>query len=179
MKTVITLLTALLVGSGGISTLPDLCTQSVFINPSTGKTLGDQQGTSVSRTCVWTGPDAPTWDAAACCAIEEGGAWCVPPNGRGDCDTEFSPYYCEYGEQTSTGGVVCYQRFPSACELGNCAQPAELPVQSPDMIQEDVICCIGGTCYEWDDAPLLDCEGLLMWCNWGYSTVDGTVECLY
>ena len=37
MKTTITLLVAILVGSGGISTAPDLCTEDVITDPTTGQ----------------------------------------------------------------------------------------------------------------------------------------------
>ena len=176
MKPTFLLIATLLAGSTPFES-PDLCQESVLLNPATGEPVTDSTGTNLSTSCAWTGPDAPVWDDEACCTIDAAGTACMAPNERGLCPTGFSPYYCEYGEEFATG-LVCYQSIPSACDYSNCDQSTtDLHVEFDEPLNGDAVCCILGVCYEWDDLLWEDCEGEFGWCDDGYSNLDGTVEC--
>jgi hypothetical protein len=170
MKHTITILALLLVPSSAFANPPDLCAEDVY-RDATGDPVTDSNGVMLSRYCQWAGPDAPVWDGEVCCAIDDDGAACSAP-GKDRCAAELEPFYCKHGEEIA-GGVVCYQSFPSACELGFCS-PALLP---PEDSQESVICCTDPGCYPWADKNPEDCPGLYTYCYDGYSKVDGTVEC--
>ena len=103
MKTTI-LLSVLLAGapSGHI----DLC-DAALQHPDGGP-VSDSAGTTLSRYCQWSGPDVPVWDQTACCELTNSDAACAPTNAAGRCELG-SPYYCEYGELTPAGGLLCYQ----------------------------------------------------------------------
>lgn len=174
MTTSIVLLTLTLqLGPG--SGLPDLCAQEPLLDP-TGQIITDAQGTALSRYCEWAGPDAPLWDDLACCSFDASGAACVSLGERDSCDAGSASYYCERGVELADGGLVCQQSFPSACEYSTCTEPG-LELDAQDDVQEEVICCVCGICYPWDGQSSLDCEGTFTWCDDGYSTIEGTVEC--
>ena len=178
MKRSIILLVALLAPSSVFANSPDLCTKKVILD-ELGEPHTDSEGVMLSRFCVWTGPGAAVWDGDVCCTFDAGGASCDVPNpDTGECIPGVGPVYCEHGEPVTGGGFVCYQEFPDACEAGYCesGDPPSM-VDAPDGSTEDVICCIGGTCWPWDDKAGWDCEGEFLWCIDGYSNVDGTVEC--
>ena len=174
--TIVILVTLLLVSSSVFANPPDLCEQDLYLD-NDGDPLTDSQGVTLSRDCQWAGPDVPVWADSVCCSPgtdDQEGALCSAADGetKNRCASGTDEYYCKYGELTLEG-FVCYQSFPSACELGACSA-----VLAPDGgPQEDVICCIGGICYPWDDKNYEDCGGVYTWCNSGYSKVDGTVEC--
>ena len=46
---------------------PNLC-DDVYVDTD-GSPYTDSIGQMLSRYCVWTGPDAPVWDADVCCTI--------------------------------------------------------------------------------------------------------------
>ena len=174
MKHPILILLTVLAPSTAFATPPDLCAKDVYAD-ATGDPFTDSTGTTLSRYCQWTGPDAPVWAGDACCSFDDTGAQCLAPEARGTCAEGFDLYSCKYGEEVA-GGLICYQPFPSACMGENCDQPPTGPDYSPGP-QEDIICCINGICYEWDDLNYEDCSGEYTWCSDGYSKLDGTVEC--
>ena len=153
------------------SSPPDLCEQEV-LRTNTGAPFMDSAGQTLATYCEWTGPDAPTWDAKVCCSPDTSGAHCQESSPTRGCSAGLDPYYCEYGEKVGDE-FLCYQPFANACDAGFCGdiQPADAGPQ------EDIICCVGGVCWPWDDLNAEDCQGLYTWCNQGYSMVDGTVEC--
>lgn len=172
MKHVIAIV-ALLFSAGSASTSPKLCDEAVVLSPD-GSPVQDSQGTTLSLYCQWSGPDVPVWNDEVCCSIDAAGAQCESSSPTRDCSTGLAPYFCEYGELIGDE-VVCYQPFPSACDEGWCA--GGMDKAPPEDPQEDAICCFNGNCYPWDDKNILDCEGQYLWCDRGYSKVDGTVEC--
>ena len=177
MERSIILLVALLAPSSVFANSPDLCTKEVILNED-NEPLTDSLGTTLSRYCVWTGPGSPVWDADVCCTFDAAGASCDVPNpDTGQCIPGVEQLYCEHGEPAAGGGFVCYQELPSTCELGSCAEGEAPTVDDPDGSTEEPICCFGGTCYPWDGKHPLSCDGVLSWCNDGYSNVDGTVDC--
>ena len=156
------------------ATSPDLCAD-VYLD-STGEPLTDAIGQTFARFCQWTGPDAPWFNADVCCIHDAAGAACWLPEREGQCSAG-SMHYCEHATVTSTGGVVCYQSFPSACEFGHCEEAG--PSTTPEPLG-DIICC-EGDCTEVETAAQLgDCidnNGYLAWCEHGIQNVDGTVDC--
>lgn len=174
MKTAIaTLLLTLWHHTSTTTFVPDLCAD-VYLGTD-GHPITDAVGKTLARFCEWTGPHAPVWDANVCCEVGEQGVSCSTTTKRGMCSSGVK-MYCEYGEVLADQSVVCYQPFPSTCET-SCGGT----VQSSDYIQEDVLCCQNGDCYEWDlDVVFLeDCLGELSWCSAGYLKLDGTVDCWY
>ncbi|HLT39392.1 MAG TPA: hypothetical protein VK034_24080 [Enhygromyxa sp.] len=160
-----------------LATNPDLCAD-VYLDDN-GEPYTDAAGQTLSRFCDWTGPDAPVLDLDVCCTISGDNARCSLPNRKGRCSTGSRAYYCEHGEATSTGAVVCYQRFLSACDLGFCGDV--LPPGSGPL--EDTLCCWGGTgvCTEIETAvDSVNCStggGYLTYCKQGAQNTDGTVDC--
>ena len=148
---------------------PNLCDE-VYLGEDGGP-IHDSTGRTLSRHCEWTGPDAPVLDSEVCCELDESGAACSLPDTRGQCSFG-ERYWCEYGEATALGGVVCYQPLPDACEAGHCV---EAPTEPPTGEPIEAMCCGAGGCLpiEWGD----DCEGQFVACLWGISNTDGTVEC--
>lgn len=155
---------------------PDLCAD-VYVD-ATGMPYTDAIGQTWSRFCEWTGPSAATLELEVCCAISGDVATCTLPNAHGRCFSGASKKYCEFGDVTSTGGVVCYQPFPSVCDFGFCGE-----VQPPDSGPvEDLLCCYGDDfCTEVESGQdLFSCDlngGYSGWCENGTQNVDGTVEC--
>jgi hypothetical protein len=168
----ITILTTIL-----LTTNPDLCGY-VYVDEN-GQPYTDAAGQTLSRFCEWAGPDAPVLDLDVCCTISGDDARCSLPNRRGHCSTGSRAYYCEYGEATSKGEVVCYQPFLSACELGFCVD-VQPPGSGP---LEDTLCCWGGTgvCTEIETHQhSYDCTtggGYVTFCKSGAQNADGTVDC--
>ncbi|PRP90463.1 hypothetical protein ENSA5_64770 [Enhygromyxa salina] len=149
---------------------PDLCAD-VYLGED-GAPVHDSTGGTLSRHCEWTGPDAPRLDGDVCCELDTSGARCSLPNARGEC--EFGDlYWCEYGEANSLGGVVCYQPLPDACEAGYCVAPTDDPTPTGEPIE--AMCCGAGGCFPAKASE--HCEGEFLWCRWGISNTDGTVEC--
>jgi hypothetical protein len=157
-------------------TSPDLCAD-VYAD-ATGQPYTDAIGQTWARFCEWTGPDAPELDLDVCCMIGGDTASCTLPDPKGRCWSGASTRYCEFGEVLATGGVVCYQPFPSACDLGFCVDvqpPGSGPV-------ENGLCC-------WDDdyctevengQDIIDCAtngGIASFCYYGAQNIDGSVEC--
>lgn len=140
-----------------------------------GSPISDSAGRVLARYCQWAGPDVPVWDADVCCELDDDGATCVVPDAVGRCTTGESRH-CEYGEAIA-GGVVCYQPFPSACDMGLCV---EAPDDLPPVGQAATLMCCGasGGCQHVDFVSGLACEGEILACNYGVSNEDGTVECL-
>ena len=150
----------------------DLCAD-VYLD-LTGAPLVDAGGQSVSRYCEWTGPNPPVWDADVCCTIDDDSAACTTVNVDGRCDTG-ERMYCEYGEEIA-GGVVCYQPFDSACDHGLCVQAPEEP---PPVVAE-LMCCNGGGCVPIVPTQIEDCwdsESIILWCNHGETSADGSITC--
>ena len=171
MKTTIAALLVTLLDHVGASTeAPDLCAD-VYLNP-TGDPIKDADGTTLARFCEWTGPEAPVWDRDVCCEVDDYGAFCSTASSSGRCSTGMR-MHCDYGEVFSDGVVLCYQPFPSAaCDTG-CGDT----IQSTEYIQEDVLCCQNGDCYEWEWENAADCLGDFSGCSAGYLEEDGTVDC--
>jgi len=148
---------------------PDLC-DDVYLDED-GTPIHDSTGMTLSRYCEWTGPDAPRLDLDVCCELDAAGAACSLPDTRGECS--FGDlYWCEYGETSSLGGVVCYQLLPDACEAGYCvAAPTDPPTGEPF----EAMCCTAGGCIHAEVGD--DCDGEFVVCEWGITNADGTVEC--
>ena len=142
---------------------PDLCAD-VYTDAS-GVPYVDAAGQTFARFCEWTGPGAPVLDLEVCCSISGDSATCGLPDSNGRCSTGAKKY-CEYGQATSTGAVVCYQPFPSICDFGFCAEV--MPPNGGPF--EDELCCWGdGTCTELENgADLTACAsngGYAGWCE--------------
>ena len=155
------------------ATSPDLCAE-VYLD-SDGVPLQDSVGQTLARFCKWTGPDAPLLEADVCCNFDNDYASCWLPSNKDKCPTR-SQRYCKHGEILSGQGVVCYQSFPSTCDLGHCVDGPDLP---PD-VQEDLLCCSPGACQEIAPALIWDCEGnggTISWCADGMSNLDGSITC--
>jgi hypothetical protein len=171
MKTAIAALLVTLLDHVGASTdAPDLCAD-VYLNPA-GEPITDATGTPLARFCEWTGPTAPAWDRDVCCVVDDKGAFCSTTSTAGRCSLGMR-MHCDYGEVFSDDVVVCYQPFPSAaCETGSGDT-----IQSTEYLQEDLLCCQNGDCYEWQFEYMEDCLGDFSWCSAGYLKEDGTVDC--
>ena len=160
-----------------LTTNPDLCAD-VYVDAN-GEPYTDAAGQTLSRFCEWTGPDAPVLDLNVCCTISGDNARCSLPDRKGRCSTGSRAYYCEHGEATSTGAVVCYQSFLSACDLGFCGDV--LPPGGGPL--EDTLCCWGGTgtCTELETAvDAFECGsggGYVAFCDDGAQNADGTIDC--
>ena len=173
MTITIVLTMALLHSISAFSSTPDLCTDPLL--DISGAPLTDSSGQTLSRHCQWTGPDAPLWDGAVCCDIDTADtASCMAPNERGQCSDGASAY-CEYGKESNTGDVICYQPLPSACDQ----QPCGGADKTPNETQADVLCCENGDCWEfdWENAAWSDCLGYFSWCSSGFLNEDGSVDC--
>ena len=157
------------------ATSPDLCAD-VYLD-SASEPLTDAIGQTFARFCQWAGPNAPLFNSDVCCIYDAAGAACWLPDREGQCSAG-SKHYCEHATVTSTGGVVCYQSFPSACEFGHCQEP-ELSITPGPLA--DTICCENGDCTEIEIASeLWDCfdgNGYVTWCEHGIQNVDGSVDC--
>jgi hypothetical protein len=153
---------------------PDLCAD-VYVDAN-GVPYTDSVGQTFSRFCDWTGPSTPVLDRDVCCTISGNTATCTLPSTSGRCKTG-SKMYCEYGEATSTGAVVCYQPFPSICDFGFCGDV--LPPDSGPL--ENVLCCWpNGVCTEVvSSADVDDCAsgGTIGYCKNGALYPDGSVDC--
>lgn len=154
------------------TSLPDLCAD-VYLDP-TGAPLQDADGTTLSRYCEWTGPDAPVWAGAVCCSFgtSSAGVSCTAPHEtRGTCQWGKLKLWCDYGEADGDGAVTCYQPFESACDDGHCIAPP------PGTPQEGStpLCCFAGGCYELDFEE--SCGGDFQWCSSPYTSGDGTIGC--
>ncbi|EDM74988.1 hypothetical protein PPSIR1_19057 [Plesiocystis pacifica SIR-1] len=147
---------------------PDLCAD-VYLK-SNGDPVTDLVGQTVSRFCGWTGPAAPVWGTDLCCAIDGQHANCGPTSSAGRCGSGMK-MFCEYGELLEDGTVACYQPFPAA-PIENGGNYAGVP-----LVEDELLCCQNGDCYEWEVELLGDCEGTIGWCWWGYLNEDGTVDC--
>jgi hypothetical protein len=148
---------------------PNLCADVLL--KTSGVPVTDAGGTTLSRFCQWTGQTAPVWDGDVCCNIDDHGAACSITN-RGTCASGVKRY-CKYGEAISGAGFVCYQPLPSACEHGGCGGT----VQAADNVQEDLLCCENGGCWEFTSVSSEDCLGYFSWCSSGYLNEDGSVDC--
>jgi hypothetical protein len=157
-------------------TSPDLCAD-VYLDEN-GEPYTDAIGQTWSRFCDWTGPDAPVLDLDVCCTISGDNARCSLPDRMGRCSTQSKVYYCEHGEATSTGAVVCYQPFPSVCEFGFCGD-----VLPPDggPLENQLCCYSNGVCTEVQTSADVDtCSaggGIGGYCWHGALNEDGTVDC--
>jgi hypothetical protein len=154
--------------------VPDLCAD--VVRDASGAPVTDAVGQTLSRFCQWTGPGAPVWDANVCCTFDADTAACSKVGTRG-CPSGTATRYCKHGKADALGGVTCYQPVPSMCDAGLCIDaPAALPTaQATDF----VACCEnGGQCHLIEnDAMIQACEGGFLWCEYGMSNADGTVEC--
>lgn len=171
MKIAIVLLMSLLQPLVASIYAPDLCADVIL--KTSGEPVTDAAGTTLSRFCEWTGSTAPVWDGDVCCKVNDHGAACSVPNTRGVCESGMK-LYCEYGEPIAGAGFVCYQPFPSACEHGGCGGGTVL---APGNVQEDLLCCENGGCWEMTTEYFEDCLGYLSWCTSGYLHEDNTVDC--
>jgi hypothetical protein len=159
-----------------LTTPPDLCAD-VYVDAN-GQPYTDAVGQTWSRFCDQTGPSAPVLDLDVCCTTSGDNARCSLPDRQGRCSTGSNFYYCQHGEATSTGAVVCYQPLPSICDFGFCGDvlpPGSGPVAN-------ALCCWGdGSCTEKETvADIVNCAengGYLGWCDDGAQNIDGTVEC--
>jgi hypothetical protein len=153
---------------------PDLCDE-VFLDAA-GSPVTDLVGRTLSRYCQWTGPDAPVWDADVCCTIDDDAAHCKVTDSSGRCSTGSSKMFCEYGERTAEGEVVCYQPFPGMCDAGLCVDAAEIPPVG--LMTAYLACCgAGGACQWVAVVDVFDCQGELLACDYGIVDEDGTIEC--
>ena len=167
-------LLSLFLSLGPSGTLPDLCAEPM--QGSDGADIEDSTGLHLSRHCEWTVQEVPFWDDDLCCEVQESSAaTCVPALRRGACQTG-ERYYCEHGEVLSTGEVVCYQPLPDACAAGHCI---EAPSTTPPTVAliPFILCCNSGGACVWAGYEAGACEGEILYCSWGMSNADGTVEC--
>ena len=157
------------------TTTPNLCDE-VYVDAA-GSPYTDTIGQTLPKYCVWTGPDAPVWDADVCCTIDGDGAACTVPGVEGRCPVG-DKLYCEYGARDAVGGVICYQPFPSMCDAGFCIAPPAVPPTNQAM---GFACCgPGGVCQPLSDELMGLCEengGTFLPCDNGVENVDGTVDC--
>jgi hypothetical protein len=154
---------------------PDLCAD-VYVDAN-GEPYTDAVGHTWSRLCEWAGPDAPVLNANVCCTVDGDIANCVLPDSNDRCSSG-SKAYCEFGEVTSAGAVVCYQPFPSICDFGYCGDV--LPPNGGPV--EDAFCCFSdGSCFEvetYEDLKTCAVSGVYSgFCKNGVQNDDGTVEC--
>jgi hypothetical protein len=159
-----------------LTTSPDLCAD-VYVDEN-GEPYRDAIGQTFSRFCDWSGPDAPVLDRDVCCTTRGDTAWCALPDRKGRCSSGSTLYYCERGEVTSTGVVVCYQPLVNLCDFGFCG--TVLPPNAGPM--EDGICCWpSGVCTHaetgQDAIACSDGYGILGNCKLGATNADGTVDC--
>ena len=160
------------------ATNPDLCAD-VYLD-ETGQPLTDALGQTFSRYCEWTGPDAPVLESDACCTIDHDGAHCSVPDERGRCSIGMK-MSCEYGEVIGDA-VTCYQPFPSTCDMGQCSDSGDVPLEiGAQPVEGAVLCCIGGVCFPVATAEDVDTcwgnNGYATWCKHGFQNADGTVDC--
>ena len=153
---------------------PDLCAE-VMRGPD-GAEIWDSTGRHLSRYCEWTGPDAPVWDDDVCCEVDDSGATCTSNTSRDGSCSVGSRYSCEYGEQVSTGEVVCYQPLPSMCDAGLCVEAPAVTPPTVALIPFILCCGPNGACV-WAGYSAGACEGEILYCFWGMSNEDGTVDC--
>ncbi|HLT40591.1 MAG TPA: hypothetical protein VK034_30145 [Enhygromyxa sp.] len=159
-----------------LTTTPDLCAD-VYVDEN-GEPYTDEVGQTWSRFCEQTGPDAAVLDHDVCCTISGDNARCSLPDRKGRCSRTSQRYYCEHGEATSTGAVVCYQPLSSICDFGFCG--GVLPPDGGPL--ENSLCCWGdGTCIEIETVvDVISCDdfgGYLGYCKNGATNADGTVDC--
>ena len=154
---------------------PNLC-DDVYLD-STGAPYVDSIGQMLARFCEWSGPNAPVWDADACCTFVGDTANCSATDGYGRCASGQKKVYCEHGAVDSVGAVTCYQPFPDACGMGFCVEPPDVPPPS----QESAACCTsGGVCQSAHPYDFPDCEaigGTWVYCYNGVENEDGTLDC--
>jgi hypothetical protein len=156
------------------TTTPNLC-DDVYLDAS-GKPVMDLVGQTLARYCEWTGPDAPVWNANVCCTIDGDGAACSRTSSTGRCMTGTKKMYCEYGAALPSGGVTCYQPFPSMCDRGWCIEAPEVIPEA--QMAEGIVCCsAGGACVYVYNNDLDSCFGELAACNYGIENANGTVDC--
>lgn len=160
---------ALIPSVANATTLPNLC-DDVYLDAA-GAPLHDADGTTLSRYCEWTGPDAPVWGNELCCSFGAEGASCTATSVRQRCGWGQLKLWCDYGEMASDGSVACYQPFESACDAGHCVAP---PAGTPQEGQTP-LCCYAGGCYELDFEE--SCGGDFFFCASPYTAGDGTVGC--
>lgn len=154
--------------------LPNLC-DAPYLDES-GAPFYDSTGLVLARYCEWTGPDAPQWNDALCCSLDESAAKCVPKTERG-CDFASQvAMWCEHGERLADGSVSCYQPLPSACDFMPCFAP---PAGTPPLEHTVPLCCLpSGFCWEPSHEMGGECEGgKLSYCTAPYTNPDGTVGC--
>ena len=153
---------------------PELC--DLVLTDADGTPYSDSKGQGLPLYCEWTGPDVSVWGADICCDIDAGTAACIPLSSRGTCRAS-ERFYCEYGERTATGGVICQEPFPSMCDQGLCIDVPELaPVTAA---VDGVVCCTpGGACTSSDPNSLQgNCPGDYLACPYGIQNEDGTIDC--
>jgi hypothetical protein len=157
------------------TTVPNLC-DDVYLDTS-GNPVTDLVGQTLSRYCEWTGPDAPVWDANVCCTIDSDGAACSRTSSAGRCMTGTKKMYCEYGAALPTGGVTRYQPLPDACEAGFCIESPEI-IPVAQMASTFMCCSPGGVCQQVLPLTVDDCQGHILYCQYGSVDNDGIVECV-
>jgi hypothetical protein len=117
--------------------------------------------------------DAPWWDDKVCCNANT----CVETNSRGFCSTDKQLYYCKYAELDTLGHVSCLFLVPYYCDVNECpAAPSSPEYQAPPQ-QQDVCCEHAGPCYPWQQSTDGGCPGQILYCYYGSSNDDGTVNC--
>ena len=153
---------------------PDLCAEPL-LGPD-GLGISDSTGRYLSRYCEWSGPDVPVWDDDLCCTASPSTLTCTASGTRDEACRSGARYYCEYGERTPTGEVVCYQPWPSACDAGLCVDP---PADGPPIVAVTplVLCCYSNGECVWAGYSSGECEGEILHCFWGMTNEDGTAEC--
>jgi hypothetical protein len=152
------------------TTSADLCAD--VYGDAHGQPYADSAGRTLPRYCKWTGPNPPKLASDVCCIIDEDGAACSLPDANGRCSFGVRRY-CQYGEVGASGGVVCMQPFPDACEEGYCVQTPELP--PPGVLL--IACCTDNGCREITDEEIGTCEGKFLSCDWGQTNLDGSMTC--
>jgi hypothetical protein len=156
-------------------TSPDLCAD--VYTDANGVPYTDAVGQTWSRFCDWTGPSAPVLDRDVCCTISGNTASCTLPSSSGRCKTG-SKMYCEYGEATATGAIICQQPFPSICDFGFCGDVMP-PNGGP--LENQLCCWPNGVCTEVETAADAGAcgagGGVTGYCKNGAMYPDGTVDC--
>jgi hypothetical protein len=156
------------------TTVPNLC-DDVILDAS-GDPVTDLVGQTLARYCKWTGPDAPVWNANVCCTIDHDGAACSKTSSTGRCTTGTQKMYCEHGAALPTGGVTCYQPLPDGCDAGFCIEAPEI-IPVAQMSESFMCCSAGGACQQVLALTVEDCQGQILYCQYGSVDNDGNVEC--
>jgi len=125
---------------------------------------------SVPSACQYTGPDAPVLVVNVCWSHSTSTSMLMT---GATCPTGSYPYAVKYGVTDPYSKIVtAFVPLDDACSRPGLCKPGYLA--PPTTWTGSVICCNGGTCWPNED---LSCDGELLFCSYGASNDDGTVEC--